>query len=94
MSFIGALIKEKGAKFFILAARTIIEKIDRVKFLIVGDEAALAKKIEILLNEDTLRKRMGGTARKKVEEKFDISTHSRKIERIYRKILMTSRKRP
>lgn len=181
VSFIGALIKEKGAKFFILAARTIIKKIDSVKFLIVGDgpelkalkklverlsveewviftgyqeetekfydisdiivipsiepegfacsvlesmvrgkpvvgsnlggvpeqiednatgflipagdEAALAEKIEILLNEDTLRKRMGETARKKVEEKFDISTHCHKVERIYRKILMTSRKR-
>lgn len=181
VSFIGALIREKGAKFFILAGRTVIKKIDNVKFLIVGegpelevlkklvgrlsmgewviftgyqeetekfydisdivvipsiepegfacsvlesmargkpvvgsnlggipeqiennvtgflvpaaDELALAKKIETLLNKDTLRKRLGDSARKKVEEKFDISTHCQKIERIYRKILMTSRKR-
>jgi len=181
VSFIGALIEWKGATFFILAARTVIKKIDNVKFLIVGDgaelgalkklverlsmgerviftgyqeetekfydisdmvvvpsiepepfgcsvleamarakpvvgsnlgaipeqiednvtgflvpagdELALAKKIETLLNGDALRKRMGEAARKKVEDKFDISTHSRKIEQIYKKISMTSRKR-
>jgi len=179
VSFIGALIGRKGAKFFILAARTVIQDRNNVRFLIVGDgpelkvlkklverlsigerviftgyqeetekfhdisdivvvpsiepegfgcsvleamargkpvvgtnlggvpeqiedsvtgflvpardELALAKKIETLLNEDTLRKRMGEAARKKVQEKFDIRAHSRKIEQIYREISMTSR---
>ncbi|MEM3513619.1 MAG: glycosyltransferase family 4 protein, partial [Thermoplasmata archaeon] len=54
-----------------------------------GDIDALAKKIEFLLENDEVRKKMGEAGRKKVEEKYTRTKVVDKIERVYRELLET-----
>lgn len=44
---------------------------------------ALAEKILFLLQDDTLRKRMGNAGRNRLEEKFNMETHIEKVEKNY-----------
>ena len=50
------------------------------------DYIELAKRIDLLLQNDKLRKDTGKNARKKIEEEFSIEDNSKKILNIYREI--------
>lgn len=54
-----------------------------------GDIDALAQKIELLLENEELRKRMGEAGRKKVEENYTRTKVVDRIERVYRELLET-----
>ncbi|MDA1000284.1 MAG: glycosyltransferase family 4 protein [bacterium] len=51
------------------------------------DPAALATAMERLLEDDALRKKMGGAGRRKVEAQFTLEAHALKTETAYLKLL-------
>lgn len=52
-----------------------------------GDPAALASAVNALLNDDGLRRRLGGAARARVRAEFDVSVMANRIARIYERAL-------
>ncbi|WP_309227369.1 glycosyltransferase [Micromonospora thermarum] len=48
-----------------------------------GDRAALADNIARLLADDALRRRLGGQARRHVEDRFDLHKQTRRLEKLY-----------
>lgn len=51
------------------------------------DAAALAEKIEELIEDDVLRKQMGVAARRRIQEEFTMEGNVRRMEQIYRSLL-------
>ena len=53
----------------------------------VGDEAAMARRIESLLGNNTLREQMGRKARNWVQKEFSNKKMTKKMEAVYKELL-------
>jgi glycosyltransferase involved in cell wall biosynthesis len=56
-----------------------------------ADPAAMAGKILVLAHNESLRRRLGTAARKRVEERFSIEKNVRETERLYTELLEAAR---
>ena len=65
---------------------------DGVSGLVVDDTPEnLAHAISVLLKDDTVRKKMGEAARKRMREEYNATIQNEKIENVYRQVLKKTR---
>lgn len=90
--FSNTIIEAMAAGLPVVASRVggnpeaIVDK--ETGFLVpAGDVSAMADKVQVLLQDDELRRRFGENARHRVEEKFDIRSICRQYRSVYEELL-------